>query len=172
MNQREEPSSQSTVHTTRINKVALHPHLDPLPLRERKIDVDIWTDGACVFNGQANARAAWGFVSGKTEHAGLVEGKQTNNVAEALAIYHALLWAADQGYKTIQIHSDSQITLHNLEKDPREIKNNQEIFQMIADVIAIHGLTVSYIKVTGHANDENNNRADKLANDLASGKQQ
>src|SRR5260221_1500666 len=34
--------------------------------------LNIWTDGACVFNGQVNARAAWAFVSGETEKAGLV----------------------------------------------------------------------------------------------------
>src|SRR6266403_3594052 len=50
-------------------------------------EVSIWTDGACVHNGTPRARAAWAFVSGKTERAGLVDGKQTNNVAEALAIY-------------------------------------------------------------------------------------
>ena len=42
-------------------------------------DAEIWTDGACVGNGTPRAKAAWGFVSGKTERAGLVEGKQTNN---------------------------------------------------------------------------------------------
>ena len=57
-------------------------------------DVEIWTDGACSHNGTPKARAAWAFVAGEYEENGLVEGKQTNNVAEGLAIYHALFWAA------------------------------------------------------------------------------
>jgi ribonuclease HI len=169
---------------TQVKNVASHPHLtsplkgeesflksqDTLGTFDTPDTLQIWTDGACVFNGQPNARAAWSFVSGETERAGLVPGvKQTNNVAEALAVYHALLWAVEQGAKEVTIYSDSHITLHNLKKDPLAIKNNQEIFQMIADVISANGLSVDYEKVPGHADNVNNNRADKLANGLAAG---
>jgi ribonuclease HI len=130
-------------------------------------DVEIWTDGACVNNGTPKARAAWAFVSGKTEKAGLVEGKQTNNVAEGLAIYHALAWAAEQGYKRVKLSTDSQISLFNLQKDPYKVKVNAEIFHNIAAVIKKHGLMVQYIKVLGHSGDINNDRVDKLANSLA-----
>lgn len=145
------------------------PHSSPLLSGEGKIgQVDIWTDGACVFNGQPNAKAAWAFVSGDVEQAGLVPGaKQTNNVAEGLAIYHALLWAAGQKHKRVKLHTDSQISLHNLGKDPSQVKLNQEIFQMIADVIRANDLHVTYVKVLGHSGDPNNERADKLANNLA-----
>lgn len=132
-----------------------------------KYDVEIWTDGACVNNGTPNARAAWAFVSGETEKAGLVEGKQTNNVAEGLAIYHALVWAAEQGYKRIKLSTDSQISLYNLQKDPFKVKVNAEIFHNIAAVIKKHQLEVQYIKVLGHSGDPNNDRVDKLANNLA-----
>jgi len=129
--------------------------------------VSIWTDGACVNNGKPTARAAWGFVSGKTERAGKVEGKQTNNVAEGLAIYYALLWAAEKGYKKIQLHTDSQISLFNLKKPASKVIANREIFENIEKVIAENGLAVSYKKVLGHSGDPNNERADKLANGLA-----
>ncbi len=134
---------------------------------ENDYDTHIWTDGACSSNGYANARAAWAFVSGKTEKAGQVIGKQTNNTAEAYAIYHALLWAAEEKHKTVRIYSDSQITLNNLQKSPDRIKENREIFQLIEDVISANSLTVDYEKVPGHADNVNNNRADKLANTLA-----
>lgn len=130
-------------------------------------DVEIWTDGACINNGTPRARAAWGFVSGTTEKAGLVEGKQTNNVAEGLAIYHALAWAAEQGYKKIKLHTDSQISLFNLNKHHSLVKVNQEIFKNIAEVIDKNNLKISFIKVLGHSGDPNNDRVDKLANDLA-----
>lgn len=136
--------------------------LSPMPT-----EVEIWTDGACIYNGTPRARAAWAFVSGTTELAGLVEGKQTNNVAEGLAIYHALLWAAEKGYKKIKLHTDSQISLFNLNKHHSLVKVNQEIFKNIAAVIDKYSLQVSFIKVLGHSGDPNNDRVDKLANDLA-----
>lgn len=130
-------------------------------------DVHIWTDGACANNGSDNARAAWAFVSGKTEKAGLVVGKQTNNTAEGYAIYHALLWATGEKYKKIKIYSDSLISLNNLKKSSERVKENREIFERIEDVIAANNLIVDYEKVPAHADNENNNRADKLANSLA-----
>lgn len=132
-----------------------------------KYDVEIWTDGACVHNGTPRARAAWAFVAGSTEKAGLIEGKQTNNVAEAMAMYHALSWAAEQGYKHIKLHSDSQISLNNMKKPTHKILQNREIFEKIAAVITINNLKVTFEKVLGHSGDPNNERADKLCNGLA-----
>lgn len=129
-------------------------------------DVEIWTDGACSHNGTKLAKAAWAFVSGDYEERGFVEGKQTNNTAEAYAIYHALLWADKKGYKIVRIHSDSQITIHSLQKSPERVKENREIFQKIHEVIKKNDLSVVYTKVAGHADDVNNNRADRLANSL------
>ena len=126
-------------------------------------EVDIWTDGACSNNGKENAKASWAFVSGEHEEAGLVEGKQTNNRGEAQAIYHALLWAAEKGYKRIRVHTDSQITLHGVAKRPEMVKENRDIFQKIYNVIEKNALEVQYQKVLGHSTDENNNRADQLA---------
>lgn len=137
------------------------------PQNDKGYDAHIWTDGASRNNGTENARAAWAFVSGKTEKAGRVIGKQTNNTAEAFAIYHALLWAAEEGHKNVKIYTDSQITLHGLAKSPDQVKENREIFQLIQDVISANGLTVDYEKVPAHADNENNNRADRLANELA-----
>lgn len=91
-------------------------------------DVEIWTDGASSNNGRPEARAGWAFVAGKYEEAGPVDGKQTNNRGEALAIFHALSWAAGKGYKRIRIHTDSQITLHGLAKRPELVKENRDIF--------------------------------------------
>jgi ribonuclease HI len=135
--------------------------------KSNNIDVEIWTDGACVHNGTPRAKAAWGFVSGKKEQAGLVNGLQTNNRAEALAIYHALVWAAEKGYRNIKIHTDSQISIHGVSKDPSKVLKNREIFEQIAQVVRGTHLQVEYVKVLGHSGDINNERVDKLANDLA-----
>jgi len=126
--------------------------------------VQIWTDGACTNNGTPQARASWGFVSGEYEMAGLVEGgKQTNNRGEGLAIYNALLWAASKGHRSVQIHTDSQITIHGVSKHPDKVKENRDIFQMIYNVVNENNLSVEYIKVRGHADNVGNNRADEVA---------
>ena len=132
-----------------------------------KHDIEIWTDGACIHNGTPKARAAWAFVSGKTERAGLLEGLQTNNRAEAYAIYHALVWAAEKDYRKIRLHTDSQISLHGVNKHPSKVVKNRDIFEQIAQVIAGCHLQVEFVKVLGHSGDINNDRVDKLANDLA-----
>jgi len=130
-------------------------------------DVQIWTDGACVRNGTPSAKAAWAFVSGETERAGLVVGKQTNNRAEGFAIYYALVWAGESGFKKILVHTDSQISLFNLAKPANKVKMNQEIFVDIEKCITKFTLDVRYNKILGHSGDPNNERADTLANTLA-----
>lgn len=137
-----------------------------LPL-DHTFDIEIWTDGACANNGQVNAKAAWAFVTKGFEASGLVEGKQTNNTAEAFAILEALVWAAKNKYKTIKILSDSQISIHNLLKPASMIKANKEIFEAIEKVVQENALQVVYEKVAGHAGIEMNERVDKLANKLA-----
>ncbi len=134
---------------------------------QESYDVKIWTDGACLSNGTPHAKAAWAFVSDETERAGKVEGKQTNNVAEGLAIYYALAWAAEKGHKKILLHTDSQISLFNLQKPASRVKMNREIFERIEATIVINGLKVDYKKVLGHSGDPNNERADALANGMA-----
>lgn len=130
-------------------------------------DVEIWTDGACVHNGTPHARAAWAFVSGKTERCGLIEGKQTNNIAEAKAIYYALLWAEENGYKRIKLSTDSLISINNMNKPAYKVVKNTEIFMDIAEVINRANLNVTFEKVLGHSGEPNNERADKLCNGLA-----
>ncbi len=162
-------NAQTTPLFTGLSK----PHPGPLLKGEgisSGYDVEIWTDGACVYNGTPRAKAAWAFVAGKVEIGGQVEGKQTNNVAEGLAILHALSWAAEKGYKKIQLHTDSQISLFNLKKPASKVIANREIFEDIEKVIATNGLEVTYKKVLGHSGDPNNERADALANGLAASK--
>jgi len=143
-------------------------HFGSLNMDKSDYEAQIWTDGACVNNGTPRAKAAWAFVAGETGLAGLIEGKQTNNVAEGTAILKALQWAAEKKYKKILLHTDSQISLFNLQKPASKVKMNREIFEEIEKVISENGLNVSYKKVLGHSGDPNNERADGLANSLAS----
>lgn len=136
-------------------------------LNQKEVDVEIWTDGACRGNGTPDAKAAWAFVSGNYEACGDVPGKQTNNRGEGYAILRALEWAAEKGHKRIKLYTDSQISLQSLAKPYSKVKANQEIFEQIANVIKNNDLHVVYEKVPGHADNMNNNRADKLANTAA-----
>ena len=146
---------------------SVSPQDDPSTSLKASNYVEIWTDGACVHNGTPRAKAAWGFVSGKVEKAGLVEGSQTNNRAEAYAIYYALVWAAEKGFRKIKLHTDSQISIHGVNKPAHKVLKNREIFEKIEQVIKDTRLQVEYVKVLGHSGNVNNERVDKLANDLA-----
>jgi ribonuclease HI len=134
------------------------------------VDIEIWTDGACTNNGKENAKAAWAFVSGDVEKAGKVTGKQTNNRAEAEAIYEALLWAAEKKYKRIKIYTDSQITIYNMRKPIEKILINTDIFEKMFTLIEKHTLKIIFEKVLGHSGIIENERVDKLANSLVSEK--
>ncbi len=143
-------------------------------LKDNSFDAEIWTDGACVFNGQPNARAAWAYVIRRANNPEVIEGsglitgsKQTNNVAEGTAILKAIEKSAEMNIRKIKIFTDSQISLHNLKKRSHMVKMNREIFEKIEDLIAKNNLHVRYEKVLGHSGDLNNERADALANNLA-----
>lgn len=138
--------------------------------RYGKFDAEIWTDGACVYNGTPRAKAAWAFVSGKEEQFGIVEGAQTNNRGEGYAIYYALKWAGESGAKKIKIYTDSQISIHSATKHFSKVVANREIFEGIAKIIEQYSLEVTYEKVLGHSGDINNDRADVLANTAAAAK--
>jgi ribonuclease HI len=131
------------------------------------MDVEIWTDGACVHNGTEKASAAWAFVSGIFEKAGRVEGKQTNNRGEAEAILRALEWAAEKGERRVKILTDSQISIHGVMKAPEKVLANRDIFENIAKVVRDNSMEVVYEKVLGHSGVQENERVDKLANGMA-----
>ncbi|GAB0133779.1 hypothetical protein EsDP_00002175 [Epichloe bromicola] len=83
----------------------------------------IYADGACLYNGQANARAGWAFVlkpttdqsrghiSGRLENKGPFgdPSDQTSNRAELRAILAALRFRhwAGEGFKTLVFATDS-----------------------------------------------------------------
>lgn len=76
-------------------------------------NIFIYTDGACSKNGTIYARAGFGIYFGKDDPRNIsqkVNGKQTNNVAELLAILKA--YEIVKGYnKNITIVSDSEYAI-------------------------------------------------------------
>jgi ribonuclease HI len=78
--------------------------------------IDVYTDGACIDNGKPYARAGYGVWFGENDPRNVSEsykGKQTNNIAELLAIIKALT-ILDKEIKdntTINIYSDSRYSI-------------------------------------------------------------
>lgn len=134
--------------------------------------VTIYTDGACSYNPGPGGWAAI-LIYGKhqKELAGFVDNT-TNNRMELMAV--------DQGLRALRelcevhVYTDSAYIHDAFEKgwliawqhnswrkaDKSKVKN-QDLWKSIINLMKGH--CVYYHKVTGHANDELNNRCDELA---------
>jgi len=79
-------------------------------------EINVYTDGACVNNGKADARAGYGIFFGEQDDRNVSErykGPQTNNVAELLAIIRALTilkYEIETG-RRVNIYSDSRYAI-------------------------------------------------------------
>ncbi len=134
--------------------------------------VFIWTDGACSGNPGPGGWAAilkYGDVE-KTISGG--ELSTTNNVMELTAVVKALYALKEKC--NVSIYSDSAYVVNAIEQgwlynwkkngfktaDKKPVKN-LELWQNLDDLLLKHDVT--FIKVKGHADNENNNRCDSLA---------
>jgi ribonuclease HI len=144
------------------------------------IDYFVYTDGACVNNGSANAIAGIGIYFGKNNPKNVskkVVGKQTNNIAELQAIIDVYNIVKDDiDSKNICIVSDSKYALrcvteygelqskNNWQKDiPNKelVRYGYELYKNKKNIYFM------YIKAHTENNDihsKGNNQADKLAN--------
>ena len=80
------------------------------------IETSVYTDGACIDNGKPYARAGYGIWFGENDSRNTSEsynGKQTNNIAELLAIIKALtiLDVEIKRNEIINIYSDSRYAI-------------------------------------------------------------
>ncbi len=149
-----------------------------------KIDYCIYTDGACRNNGNQNSQAGIGIYFGENDNRNVskkVNGiKQTNNVAELLAINIAFYIIEEdlKQNKKIEIYSDSIYAINNLrfygasyeilnwKKDmPNKelIKSTYELYKKYIN----KNIFLKYIKA--HTNNKDihsigNYNADRLAN--------
>jgi len=84
--------------------------------KESNTAISVYTDGACIDNGKPYARAGYGIWFGENDPRNISEtykGKQTNNIAELLAIIKALtiLDAEVKSNQIIHIYSDSRYAI-------------------------------------------------------------
>lgn len=134
--------------------------------------VDIYTDGACSGNPGPGGWAAILIYNG---HEKIISGgypETTNNRMELFAIINALLQLKERCEVTV--FSDSAYSLDPFAKgwlNDWQAKNwktsngtpvkNVDLWKALLIEVAKH--KVSFVKVKGHSDNENNNRCDELA---------
>jgi len=90
--------------------------IQPVQIKQKSSEINVYTDGACSNNGKPDARAGFGVWFGKNDPRNNYEsftGIQTNNRAELLAIVSALSIVRDDldDGKIVNIYSDSSYSI-------------------------------------------------------------
>lgn len=126
-------------------------------------DVEIYTDGSCLNNGQPDAIGGWAVViKGEVETtlSGKLPGdKQTNNRAELYALLQALEWVQNHAGIKASIYSDSRVAIDGLLGDSQR-KANRDIWESIEEVCP---LIAGRLVGVNHIDREENKEADELA---------
>ena len=136
--------------------------------------VEIYTDGACSGN---PGPGGWGAVLMYGEHKTEISGFEkstTNNKMELTAAYEALKRLKEPC--KVNLYSDSAYLINAFlqgwldkwikngwKRNKNEEVKNVELWKELVNLAGIH--EIKWIKVKGHADNEYNNRCDKLATD-------
>jgi len=113
---------ENTVIVSETEKETSHEEEEFIP------DYYVYTDGACAHNGKPNAKAGIGIYFGKDDIRNVsepIEGKQTNNCAELLAVIKT--------YDLIEndiLKNKNEIIYENIEKE-LEIFINKNIINLL-----------------------------------------
>ncbi len=134
--------------------------------------VEIYTDGACSGNPGIGGWASILSYNGVEKIISGGDGNTTNNKMELTAIIQGLKILKEPCEVTL--YSDSQYAVSPFidgriykwisagwrTADNKEVKN-LELWKSLVELTKIH--SVNFVKVKGHADNENNNRCDALA---------
>ena len=134
--------------------------------------VDIYTDGACSKNPGEGGYCAILIYGGVEKVISGAEKETTNNRMEILAVIKGLEALKEQG--NVNVYSDSQYVVdafnqgwiidwqnNNWRTAGKKDVKNVDLWQNLLALCAKHNVT--FIKVKGHADNEYNNRCDKIA---------
>ena len=134
--------------------------------------VDIWTDGACSGNPGPGGWAAILNYKGIEKSFSGGDILTTNNIMELTAVIKGLSMLKESCEVTL--YSDSSYVVNAITEkwldawiakgyktaDNKPVKN-QQLWEELVCLLKKH--KVNFVKVKGHADNENNNRCDKLA---------
>ncbi|MBQ4072654.1 MAG: ribonuclease HI [Clostridia bacterium] len=136
--------------------------------------VEIYTDGACSGNPGVGG---WGSIliyKGVEKIISGGEALTTNNRMELTAIIKAL--EALKEPCEVRVYSDSQYAVdaimkgwltywmsHGWRTKSKDDVKNVDLWEKLVDLMSKHQVT--FIKVKGHSDNENNNRCDEIARD-------
>jgi len=137
-------------------------------------DIVIYTDGACSGNpGPGGWGAILRYGTHTKEMSGYVAGT-TNNRMELMGVIEAL--AALKEPCRVTVCSDSSYLVNAFEKGwlenwqkngwktaSKQSVENQDLWQILLIAVNRRGHEVKFVKVPGHADNEDNNRCDTLA---------
>lgn len=134
--------------------------------------VDLYTDGACSGNPGLGGYCAILIYNGVEKIVCGSEQETTNNRMELLAVIKGL--EALKQKCNVNVYSDSQYVVDAFNQGwidswqnngwktagKKEVKN-PDLWKKLLDLTKVH--VVTFIKVKGHADNEYNNRCDKIA---------
>ena len=137
--------------------------------------VEIYTDGACSGNPGAGGYCAILIYNGVEKIVSGREDNTTNNRMELLAVIEGLKTLKEKC--NVNLYSDSQYVINAINQDwlknwqknnwrnsAKEAVKNVDLWQNLLKLLQTH--KVEFIKVKGHADNEYNNRCDKIARDI------
>ena len=135
-------------------------------------NVSIYTDGACSGNPGAGGYCAILIYNGIEKVVSGSEVETTNNRMELLAVIKGL--SALKEPCLVDLYSDSQYVVDAFNKgwildwqsrgwktSSKSAVKNVDLWTMLIELTKVH--TVNFIKVKGHADNEYNNKCDKIA---------
>ena len=134
--------------------------------------VTIYTDGACSGNPGPGGYGAILIYNGKEKEISGGEENTTNNKMEMMGVIKALEMLKEKC--DVEVYSDSAYVVNSINnkwvyswkknnwiKSGKSKAKNIELWEKLLELISFHN--VKFIKVKGHADNEYNNRCDKLA---------
>lgn len=134
--------------------------------------VTIYADGACSGNPGPGGYGAILIYNGKEKEISGGEKNTTNNKMEMMAVIKALEVLKEKC--DVEVYSDSAYVVNSINnkwvyswkknnwiKSDKTKAKNIELWEELLKLISFH--KVKFIKVKGHADNEYNNRCDKLA---------
>jgi len=134
--------------------------------------VILYTDGACSGNPGPGGYGAILIYNGIEKEVSGGEKNTTNNKMEMMAVIKGLEMLKEPC--EVEVYSDSAYVVNSIEKgwiyswkkngwkkaDKKEVKNI-DLWEKLLKLMETHKVT--FLKVKGHADDELNNRCDRLA---------